>query len=132
MGDDRQEAPPPPLVAAAGGPPRRAWSRTAGRVIVYLVAGALNTVALLCVFFLWLAWLSGNYWTDRDLLENGAIWLVSMGLAGALSAGVSLLITGVAAKLRWMPRWAIALPGVLLTATLIAGCAMSDVYGSGQ
>lgn len=131
MLDDRREALPPPGVPAAAGPPCRAWLRTVSRVTAYLAAGGLNTVALLCALFLWHSWLSGEYRTDHDLLENGAIWLVFMTLVGGVSAGVSLLVTAVAAALRWMPRWGLALPGVLLAATVIAGSAMSEVYGQG-
>jgi hypothetical protein len=105
------------------------WLRWAGRVSAYLAVGGLNTIALLCVLFLWHSWLSGGYRTDHDLLENGGIWLIVMAVVGGVSACVSLLVAAVAAALRWMPRWGLALPGVLLAATVIAAGAMSEVYG---
>jgi hypothetical protein len=124
MPSDRNPPSPTP-VHVAGEPRWRVWSRWTGRVTAYLVVGGLNTVALLCVLFLWFAWLSGDYQTDRDMQENGGIWLTMMALAGGGSAGLSLLVAAVAARLRWMPRWTLALPGVLLAATVLAAGATS-------
>ena len=105
---------------AAGQPRWRVWAREVGRATAYLVMGGLNAVAFLCVLFLWFAWLSGDYATDHDMLENGGIWLTMMAMAGAAASGLALLIAWLANRLHWMPRWTLAFPAVLLTATLLA------------
>ena len=104
----------------AGAPRWRVWLRWTGRATAYLVVGAFNAVAFLCVLFLWFAWLSGDYQTDRDMLENDGIWLTTMAMAGAATSGLSLLIAAAATRLRWMPGWTLALPGLLLAATVLA------------
>jgi hypothetical protein len=110
----------PSPARVAGEPRRRLWLRWIVRATAYLVVGALNAVAFLCVLFLWFAWLSGDYRTDRDMLENDGIWLTMMAMAGAAASGLSLLIAAVSARLRWMPGWTLALPGLLLAATVLA------------
>ncbi|GAA0743395.1 hypothetical protein Drose_15300 [Dactylosporangium roseum] len=115
--------------ARASDPVRsRMWGRRIGRAAAYLIAGALNTFALLCVLLLWASWLSGAYHSDRDLQENGGIFLLVIAVFGGLSAGLALLVSVVAAGLRWMPRWAIAMPGILLAFTVLATCGMAEIF----
>lgn len=105
--------------------------RVVGKVLGHLIAGALDTIALLFAGFLWYAWLSGAFRTDRDLNENGGILLILLAYVGGGAAVAALLATGVAAALRLMPPWMLVLPAVLLAAVLVAAAGMSEVYGQG-
>ncbi|HWS39034.1 MAG TPA: hypothetical protein VN408_40615 [Actinoplanes sp.] len=95
-------------------------ARTLGAVAAWLVTVLLDVVAALGALFLWAAWLTGDYRTDRDMLENSGVWLTLTALIAGGSAAVALLIGLGAVRLRWLPRWAPAVPAALLAATLIA------------
>jgi hypothetical protein len=49
-------------------------------------------------------------------------------VAGGLSAALALLVCAIAARLRWMPRWAIAMPGVLLACIVLATGGMAEIF----
>ncbi|WP_157562942.1 hypothetical protein [Micromonospora chokoriensis] len=100
--------------------PARTMARGVGTVTAWLITGGLNVVAIVCALFLWLAWLTGDYQSDRDMVENDGVWLTFMALVGGGSAIVSLVLDAVAVRLRWMPRWTLAIPAVLLAATALA------------
>jgi hypothetical protein len=112
-------------------PERNRPLRVVGKVLGHLIAGGLNTVALLFAVFLWYVWLTGSFRTDHDVNENGGILLILLAYVAGGAALVALLVTGVAAVLRLMPRWLLIPPGLLLVATLVAAAGMSEVYGQG-
>ncbi|HWS32050.1 MAG TPA: hypothetical protein VN408_04825 [Actinoplanes sp.] len=98
----------------------RSLARQAGVGLAWLITGGLNVVAIGCVLFLWISWLSGDYRTDHDLLDGGGSWILVTAVIGGGSALLSLLIDAGAVRLRWMPRWTIWAPSVLLAATALA------------
>ena len=110
---------------------RNGTLRVVGKVLGYLVAGALNAVALLIFLFLWYVWLTGSFRTDHDVNENGGILVILLAYVGGGAAVVALLVTGVAAALRLMPRWTLALPVFLLIGTVAAAAGMSEIYSQG-
>jgi hypothetical protein len=116
-------SPDPTGVNAEARSPR--WPGRVGQAAAYLAVGGLNAIALICALFVWLAWLSGDYRTDHDMLENSGIWLTFMAVLGGGSAGLALIVAAIATRLRWTRRWTVAVSGGLLAATALAGCAVS-------
>jgi hypothetical protein len=96
-----------------------------GAATAWLVTGGLNVVAFVCTLFLWVTWLTGDYQTDRDMLENDGAWLTFMALVGGAAAIALLILNALAVRFRWMPRWTLAIPAVLLAAMALAYAATS-------